>query len=109
MDQSLVRALGAWWMSSRNKSIRYMVQAVDPGDIPEAPRPGWCREDGVGAGDGAPVPAPKGGAGQRHTEAQGPAAPPGCPLLIRVKSQGRPRPPSSETAAARSLATWKEA
>lgn len=87
----------------------HLVQAVDPGDIPVAPRPGWCGDDGVGVGGGALVPAPKGGVGQRHTEAQGPAAPPGCPLLIRVTSRGRPRRPSSETAAARSLATWKEA
>lgn len=85
----------------------HLVQVVDPGDIPVAPRPGWCGDDGVGGG--APVPVPKGGVGQRQTEAQGPAAPPGCPLLIRVTSRGRPRPPSSETAAAGSLATCKEA
>lgn len=85
----------------------YLVQVVDSGDVTVAPRPGWCRDDGVWGGCSHACTQER--VGQRQMEAQGPAVPPGCPFLILVMSQGRPRLPSSETGAAQGLATWKEA
>ena len=66
---------------------------------------------------GAPNPVPKSGVsrdhsqdfdqeGEGHAEAPCPAAPPGCPFLILMMLQGRPRPPGCETGAARGLATY---
>ena len=84
----------------------HLVQVVDSGDVTVAPRPGWCRDDGVG-GVVLPCLCPRAG-GPASDGGPRPSRPSRVSLRIRVMSRGG-RDSRAVRRAARGLTTWKEA